>query len=92
MKTLDIWKLFEGLGIFDKMRRKLKAREEKQKWNNDIGDIDLTSLIVHLRSEVKELELGISNEDLLNIQEECADIANCCCFIYSKIESFKGGK
>jgi len=86
MKTLDIWEIFEKSGFFNRMRRKLKAREKKQSWNNSLDDIPLPELIDHLFSEVDEFKQGIGGGDWTNVQEECADIANCCAFIYSKIE------
>lgn len=87
MNTLDIWELFEKSGIFNLMRRKLKAREPKQSWNETIDDVSLSELIGHLESEVKEFREGVRINDLKNIQEECADLANLCCFIFAKIDS-----
>lgn len=88
MDTLKIWEYFEKYGFFSTMRHKFKIREERYKADNDdLSSIGIDVLIDHLFSEVDEFKEAInklSNED--NIQEECADIANICGLIYSKIE------
>lgn len=90
MDTLLAWSIFEKSGIFSKMREKLKKRENKNlNDDNKLEKIDLYEIYQHLSLEYEELILGFELEDYLNIQEECADLANMCCWIYSKIEALK---
>ena len=87
MDTLKIWEYFEKYGFFSTMRHKFKIREEKNKCDNDnLDTIKTIDLLNHLVEEIIELDSAVKLKDENNIQEECADIANICGLIYSKIE------